>query len=414
MDHRRPSLTKPIARRRFLTGAAAWTLPPLLLNCRQGPATAAAGERDLRALYVADFREPGLSDRQVLDRAFAAWVPRGRVLHLEPGRVYDLGSHRGPRNVFALHGVQNGVIAGNGATLRIHNDGPQAFNLFYLAHYSNLRIENLHCVDTGWRAKSGAKFIVLDAGNRESLNLSLDNVSGERLVSFIHIQGRSGGPRVRGVRIAPNCRATRVYYGLTCLDNGDDISGGFSTYHCRRSYFPYGVTNHDLVIKVHHGGWSMGPAAETPILIKSYGRTTSRIRLDVSFYGILAWAYDLNGNIHPGSCVTLEHQHAEEAGVSVIEDIDLRINVARGTTDPYACHRLVMRSYGPDPNPIEQTRTRNIWRRIRLSGELRPGRAPAIFSRALPASSADITIVAGTTGADPDDIRAPGFLFRRV
>ena len=396
----------PIGRRRFLRTAAAWALPPLLLNCRQAPAGAAQSAPAPGVLHAADFRQGALNDLQVLQRAFQAWTARGGgTLHLERGRVYDLGHKRDGSNVFVVFGLHDAVLAGNGATLKIHSDVRGDFNMLYLAHYRNLRIENLSCLDTGYRdLPEGGKFIVLDAGERDSVDITLDNVAGEGLISFIHAQGLPGGPRVRGIRIMPNCRATRVFYALACLENGDDLSGGLSTFNCARSYFPYGVTNHDLTLRIHHQGRGLGPTAETAIPIKTYGRTTSRIRLDVTFSGVLA---------SNGAAVTLEHQHDPAGPPSVIEDVDLRITIAPGSTDPWDVPRLILRSYRPDRT--EQVgRTTNIFRRITVSGNLRPGGSPTIFSRINPVEAAELTIARGTLGAEPGNISAPGFRIRRA
>jgi hypothetical protein len=395
----------PIGRRRFLATAAAWGVPPLLLGCRQAPADAA--QHGPAALRAADFRQGALNDRQVLERAFQAWTARGGgTLHLEPGRVYDLGPQRDRSNVFVVFGLQDAVLAGHGATLKIHSDVRGVFNLLYLAHYRNLRIENLSCLDTGYRnlGQEGGKFIVLDAAERDSVDITFDNLAGEGLISFIHVQGLPGGPRVRGIRIMPNCRATRVFYALNCLDNGDDISGGFSTFNCARSYFPYGVTGHDLTVRIHHQGERFGPIAESAVLIKTYGRPTSGIRLDVGFAGVLA---------SNGACVTLEHQPERPGPPSIIEDVDLRITIAPGTPDPLNIPRLILRSYRYDRSE-EIGRTANFFRRISVGGNLRPGGGPAIYSRVGPAEAAELTIARGTVGAEPRNISAPGFRIRRA
>ena len=404
----RPEFPPPgsCGRRRFLASAAAWMLAPLLLNCRQARAGAPAAQEGRQGpLFVADFRSAGMTDRQVLERAFRAWTERGSgTLNLEPGRVYDLGSHGDGTTVFTIFGVERAVLAGNGATLRIHSNVHEYYSLLYLVHYRDFRIENLSCLDTGYdgTAQGGAKFIVIDAGQRESVDLTLDNVAGEALVSFINIQGLPGGPRVRGVRIMPNCRATRVFYALTCQNNGDDITGGFSTFDCARSYFPYGVNHHDLQIRIHHRGADFGPVAETAVLIKSYGPPTSNIRLDAAFSGVLA-----SGKF----CVVLEHQHDPAGAPSIIEDIDLRITVEPGTIDPNGVRRLALRSWAGTTEEIG--RTRNIWRRIRLGGNMRGRGATAIYSRASPIVAGDITIVRGTIGIEQGDISAPGFLVGR-
>ncbi len=393
-----------MGRRRFLASAAAWTLAPLLLNCRRAGAAAAQGVRQ-EPLSVADFRSAGMSDRRVLERAFRAWTERGSgILNLEPGRVYDLGPHRDGSAVFTLFGLEDAVLAGNGAMLRIRSEVQEYYNLLYLAHYRNMRIENLNCIDTGYRGEPvvGARFLVIDASQRESLNLTLDNVAGENLVAFITAQGSPNGPRVRGIRIMPNCRATRVFYGLSCQNNGDDVSGGFSTFDCGRSYFPYGVENHDLRIRVSHRGPGFGPTAETPVLIKSYGRPTSGIRLDVTFSGVLAWT---------GFCAILEHQHDPGAPPSLIENVDLRITVESGTADPNGLRRLGLRSWAGSTEEVG--RTANVWRHIRFGGSLRPGSGAAVYARVRPDPPADITIAPGTTGADAARIEAAGFRFLR-
>ena len=402
-----------IGRRSFLASTAAWTLPAWLLNCRQAPADAAQAREG--PLLAADFRRPGLSDREVLTRAFAAWTARGSgTLHLERNRVYDLGVHPDASNVFVVFGLVNAVLAGNGATLRLRSTAQgnivQIFNILYLAHYQNLRIENLTCVDTGYRDsgvysyQQGGRFIVLDAGDRDSVDITLDNVAGEGLISFITMQGVPGGPRVRGVRIVPNCRATRVFYPLSCQNNGDDVTGGLTTLNCGRPYFPYGVAGHDLTLRVHHQGPAFGPIAECAIPIKCVGRATSGIRLDATFSGVMPWT---------GALVTLEHQHDPSAGPSVIQDVDLRINIEPGTADPNNLPRLVLRSLLLNADQ-EVGQTSNIWRRIRLGGNLRPGRGPTILSRVLPTLPSEITIEPGTAGADERNISAPGFRIRRT
>jgi hypothetical protein len=399
-----PETSTSLDRRRFLAIATAGVPVLALLSCRRNSAKAAAPA--IATLRAADFRRPGSTDRQVLEQAFAAWRQRGGRLELEQGHVYDLGTKRDGTNVFELFWLVDATLAGNGATLRIQTEGRIVYNLLYLAYYRNLRIENLRAVDTGFDGTfvQGAKFIVLDTGQRDSVGLTLDNVVGERLVSFIQAQGPPGQARVRGIRIGGNCRAINVFYALNCEDQGDDVRGSFSTINCGRSYFPYGVSGHDLAIQIHHDGAGHGPAAETAVLIKSYGRTTSGIRVDARFSGVLASG---------GSCVSLEHQHDRRAPPSVIEDVDLRINVEPGTADPNNCHRLVLRSYDPD-GILQAGQTRNIWRRITVGGNLRPGRAAAIFSQALPLTPIDLTIAAGTIGAEAGDVSAPGVTLRRL
>jgi hypothetical protein len=393
----------PIARRRFLAGAAACALPALLLSSRRTRADAV--QRTAGALYAADFREPGLADREVLGRAFAAWAGRGGALHLEPGRIYDLGHQQIGSIVFDISGLRDATLAGNGATLMIDTTGSLLYNLLHFTNYRNLRIENLQAVDTGFTNihSAGANFVVVDAARTGAENLTLDNVVGERLVSFLQIQGQEGAPRVRGIHIVPNCRASHVFYAFSCLNQGDDVTGGYTALNCGRSYFPYGVARHDLTIRVHGDEGVIAPEAETSILIKSYDRPTSGIRLDVTFTGAL----------RSPTCVSLENQPPPAKPPSVIEDVDLRITVEPGITDPFGARRLVLRSYRADGTQ-ETGHTGNIWRRIRLGGDLRSATALTVLAEIAPATPVDLTIASGTLGAEARNVSAPGIRIRRL
>lgn len=397
----RPAFPR-IGRRTFLAGAAACAVPALLLTARRTSADAV--QRAPGALYVADFRERGLADREVLTRAFRAWAGRGGTLHLEPGRMYDLGHQEAGDIVFDISGLTDATLAGNGATLMIDTAASHIYNLLFFTHFRNLRIENLQAVDTGFSNihSAGANFIVVDAARTGSENLTLDNVRGERLVSFLQIQGPEGAPRVRGIHIVPNCRASHVFYVLACINQGDDVTGGYSTVNCGRSYFPYGVARHNLRIRVHGDAGVFAPEAETSVLIKSYHRPTSDIRLDVTFSGAL----------RSPTCVALENQPLPNKPPSVIEDVDLRITVEPGFTDRFDGHRLVMRTFHAD-NTQWIGRTAGTWRRIRLGGNLRPGRGAAVFSQVIPQAASSIAIAPGTVGADARNLSAPGFRFTR-
>ncbi|MDB4914884.1 MAG: hypothetical protein JWM95_2528 [Gemmatimonadetes bacterium] len=96
-----------------------------------------------------------------------------------------------------------------------------------------------------------------------------------------------------------NCVAELCYYDMNFKDNGDDVLvRGFRSVNCRRAYFPYGVSRHDIQLSVFHSG-SGYYGAESAILIKRYTHDTRNIKLRASFYGdVLQYAH---------AC-TLEHQ----------------------------------------------------------------------------------------------------------
>jgi hypothetical protein len=403
-DRRAP--TGRIDRRSLLLGGAALAAAPLVLLSDEWQGGARAGQA--ATLDAADFRSRGASDLDVLRRAFAAWARAGGTLRLEPGHVYDLGFKRGAEPVFALAGLTGATLAGNGASLRIRTVSDHLYAMLSLSGYRGLTIENLHGEDLGYRDQlAGAKFISLESGpDHDATDLHLSNVSATRVVSFVQVEGAPAPHRVRGIRFDPDCRAERVYYAFCCLNQGDGARGGFATLHCRRSYLPYGVTDHELSIRVAHGSLDEAPAAESCAIIKSYGRPTTNIRLAIAFSGTLPWVAIENEGPVPGSCVTLEHEPTD-AAASLIADIDLDIEVAPGTADPYGVHRLMLRSRRA--GAVEIGPTRNVWRNIAVRGNLRPGRAPAIFSVSRP--EAGELRVARASGAT---ISAPGFRIRET
>jgi hypothetical protein len=403
----RPQLR--INRRDLIVGAAA---------CAMAPAAACSGNTaqasEEPVLRVADFRAAGGSDLEVLGRAFAAWMARGSgTLELERGRLYDLGVKRGTQPVFAFNGLAGARLAGNGATLRIRTVSDEYYPLLVFYHYRGVTIDNLHAEDLGYDgAVRGAEFIRAESGDWDSFDLRLDNVSGDRLLGFLMVKGPAGPRRVRGIHIEPNCRVSNTFYALNCQDQGDAITGGFSTHNCRRSYFPYGVTGHDLVIRVTHDGLAAAPGAESCALIKTYGRPTTDIRLAIAFAGTMPWASVNGDSITPGSCVTLEHHPAADAPPTLIADIDLRIDVAAGTSDPYGAHRLLLRCIGPG-GATASGPTRNVWRGIRVRGDLRPGSGPAIFTTSVPTVPTEILVDAKSLPAAAP-LRAHGFSVRAL
>jgi hypothetical protein len=393
-----------IDRRSLVIGGAAAAVLPLALVSSRWQGAAGAGQASL--IEAAAFRSGAMSDLDVLRRAFAAWTQAGGTLRLEPGHVYDLGVKRGDEPVFVLAGLTGATLDGNGATLRIRTVGDHLYPLLSLYGYRDLVIQNLHGEDLGYAdGLSGTKFIRIEPGPRDSLNLRLVGVTARRVVSFVEVQGPPEPFRVRGIHFEGGCRAERAYYGLCCLNQGDEATGAFSTVDCRRSYFPYGVTGHDLRIAVSHGSLEQAPAAESCALIKSYGRPTTAIRLAIAFSGALPWVAIENAGPVPGSCVTLEHE-PEDGRPSLIADVDLTIDVAAGTADPYGVHRVMLRSRRPG-GAVETGRTRNVWRNVAIRGNLRPGRAPAIFSVAQP-EAGELRVASASRAT----ISAPGFRIR--
>lgn len=316
-----------------------------------------------RLVMAASYRSPGSSDEDVLRLAIAAWQRQGGgLLVLEPGHTYDLGRvNRGP-DFFAISGLVAATIDGNGATIRAESDIAEPWNLLSFSNVQGLTIRDLAARDDGYRdAAWGMKAIVLQPGNSGAVDVHLVNTRVTRALTMLQAEGPVAGARVRRIRLDPDCRAEECYYGICFQDQGDELGGELNSVNCRRAYFVHGVEDHVFALRITHSGSTAVAASRSPVLVKSYGRTTRDLVLDVTFYGSLPWRGISDAD--KGSCVSLEHQSSEQIQ-SVISDIALTIDLARGIRDPYHPHALTLISYTPEG--VEQSRTTGIWRNISL------------------------------------------------
>lgn len=119
----------------------------------------------------------------------------------------------------------------------------------------------------------------------------------EKADTFLAI-GNSGSARTAGI-VVDNCTAELCYYGINAKDNGDELlARNVRTVNCRRPYFVYGVSRHDVELSIFHSG-SGYYGAESAILIKRYVHDTRNIRVRPSFFGdVLQYA----------TACTLEHE----------------------------------------------------------------------------------------------------------
>lgn len=389
-----------LSRRAFM-GA----LPLATIGCSADASDTRVGRSRIRA---AEFRTFGRSDFDVLQAAFTAWRRNGGgVLELEPGHSYQLGMTFTSGDALAVESLDGGNLEGNGATLETHSVGTIVCSLIRFSNCRNITVRNLAGRDRGYSGQaSGARLFALSAGSRDSGPFRFENVRAEQLLTMFHADGPPAPYRVRGIQMAGECHAIDCYYGINFQDQGDGLTGRLVTINCRRSYFPYGVSDHDLSVVVHHDSLDVAPGAESCVLIKRYNRDTRNITLDISFSGVLAWAAISDTIRIPGSCVTLEHQHDPANGPSIIENVAVTFNVISGTRDPYHVHRVVLRSLRADGS--EEKVTRNIWRNISIAGELRPGPAPAIVATSIPTEPVTLHLL-GTASQASRAIPTRGF-----
>ncbi|WP_449104088.1 hypothetical protein [Pseudomonas veronii] len=125
--------------------------------------------------------------------------------------------------------------------------------------------------------------------------------------------------RTNGIRLIGPCTADKVYYGINCANNGDDLSGEYSIGEVNRALFVYGVSDVDVKFNVTYG-WP----ASANIYLSQYGssvKATSGIKVKAHFGSF-------NGPFLIASDST-------KSGAGEFRDIDLDVTFdALGTDNP--------------------------------------------------------------------------------
>ncbi len=104
--------------------------------------------------------------------------------------------------------------------------------------------------------------------------------------------------RLKGVTLG-TFNLTGCYYGVNCANNADDLTAKVVSDDIIRSYFPYGVDNHKVIVD------SSNHASFTDILIKRYGFDTSNIEV----------LYKSRNDLSADAGISIEHQNTADDGV---------------------------------------------------------------------------------------------------
>lgn len=316
-----------------------------------GGARAAGGA----SIAVEDFRRPGASDASAVRAAVAALVANGGgTLSFAPGRTYDLGRIDTPGFAIHLHHLREARIEGNGATLTCETRGNGKTQMFLVQNCHGLTFTNLRAHDRGTdlrRDWKGMDFIHVESTAGPSSRIALEDIGVTDAVSLLTCSGDAASPRVQGITLR-GVRATRCYYGLNFQENGDDVSGDFTAANCRRAYFPYGVSGHDVQLNISHDGST--PGADACILIARKARDTQGIRVRARFSGTLPW----NNLVH-----LVQQPSLLEA--AVIRDVSIDLFV-----DPSAQYRPNAATVGLTAylGQAALPYTRDRWENISVSG----------------------------------------------
>lgn len=281
----------------------------------------------------------------------------GGVVFFPPGEY--LFTTVGTHSHIDLINTDNIYMLGYGAFLRsTYGDGSRAF--FYCDGARSTVIDGFEAQGTFTRSLStvttaGVSFVRVTSSSRDLSGISLRNLRAYNVYSWLSCYEPVASYRVRGIAV-DNCFGLDGYYGLNFQNNGDLVSvRNFRTTRFVRTYFPYGVSNHDVQYESRDGD------VFTDCLIKAYTRDTTDICVTATIIG----------NTSNDSHVTIESQHAPatQPVPAKLKNIELNINdLQAGGTGP----SLRFAYFQDTPNPVQTpTSAVTLFDNVRVRGNVR-------------------------------------------
>lgn len=300
----------------------------------------------------------GTNEKAKFDFLFASVVACDTIREIElPPGDYNVGNISGGSEIFTLVGISDLRIHGPSARMICNTTDSTVTKIFLFVNCPNIDID-LRGYDTGfddaitWK---GAHLVMLYASSLTGLPIEGARIRAhaEHMLSPLVVDGNAGADRITDIRIDIVCVDT--YYGAGFQNNGDHVRGDVHCTRTRRAYFPYGVTDHDVTVRVD----SVSAAtSDGGIVIARYGgaRDTTDMRIRATFSGDCTFTA-LVKFIHIGSL---------GAGAEWIDNIDLTINIER--TGTISGSQAIVRFIEQSTLGVIQATTNAHWDRIRLSG----------------------------------------------
>jgi polygalacturonase len=278
----------------------------------------------------------------------AAETLSGATIYFPPGEYY-LGA-ADTMELLSLRNAENLRIVGDRATLTCRAFSKCA--MFALGSSRNIVFEGLGFRDYGLireRTLGAYAIAIVQNDGPPTENIEVRDCTFDSVLSAM-TAGEGSRVNARGLRFT-NITVTRSVYGLNFADCGDDVTArGFRCNDVMRSYFPYGVTNHDIELDTRNNATGF-----TDVLIKCYDKVTQRLKVKVT----------CRGKRSGDAIVAFDNQHSK--GQGVIRDISVELDV-----DDADCRldRVVLaRSF--DANARYERQTQNRWDNISLDGDVR-------------------------------------------
>lgn len=319
-----------------------------------GARAAPAPPRDaINVKTLGAFGDGKLPDLRLIREAIRIASERagGATVYFPPGEYY-LGA---ADETYLLHGknLQNVRFVGDRATLSCKSVNGES-SILVLAGSRDITIEGLAFRDYGLKRQInwlGATAVKLtEEGSRGCENIQIRDCTFDSVLSALQCRIYKGFAKTRGIRLT-NLSVTRSYYGFNFQDSGDDVVGrGLKCNDVKRSYFPYGVLNHDIELDTSNNATGF-----TDVLIKCYKKETAGIRVKVK----------CRSKRSGDAIVALDQQHPK--GQGMIRNITLELDI--DDADCRLDSAILMRSLTPAGRTEAETTSR--WDNISIDGDVR-------------------------------------------
>jgi hypothetical protein len=193
---------------------------------------------------VEDFGAVG--DGTTNDRAaFTAAFNAANTIHLKAGKTYNLGNVTSNSAVFTISG-NNKIIYFNGAKIVVTTTGGN-FNapLFQLDNLNGFTLYNPIVEDLGfdqsvtWKGVTVVNFAPVSGVVR---NVQIIGAKFTQVVAAMTVSSAVNNAE----NIWFDGEIRNCYYGINLANNGHNLTANYCTYNAIRSYFCYGVRNHEI------------------------------------------------------------------------------------------------------------------------------------------------------------------------
>lgn len=284
--------------------------------------------------------------------AAAAEHPGGATVYFPPGE-YFLGAADDSHLLMATN-LQNIRFVGDRATLSCKSvDGSSS--ILALAGCRNVTIEGLAFRDYGFdreRVMGAAAIRLTNDGTTGCETIQVKDCNFESVIAGVVCRtfDEARLARIRGITLT-NLAVSRSLYGFNFQDAGDNVVGrGLRCNDVKRSYFPYGVSNHNIELDTSNNATGF-----TDVLIKCYNKDTVGLRVKVK----------CRAKRSGDAIVALDQQVDRNEGA--IRNISLDIDI-----DDADCHldaAILIRSF--DRNRRTESVTNRRWDAISIDGDIR-------------------------------------------